>query len=307
MFDQTNQTMETMETMENTENMGNADTNAGTKADTDAGNADTNAGAGTDTGAGNGAGSGAEMPDSIFDDAEDMGGAPEGAEAEKPTAEKPGEEKPEATVHVKFNGEEKEIPISEAVQLAQKGMNYDHIKGELEQYRTGAKSAFERELGILDAYARKSGLTREEYVKSLEEGAARAELDDAVSKLQKQYPDAPEDLLRRMAELEHSESAARQEEMQRAELDKRTKPWKALFKEFPEVNVNTLPEAVLKAVEAGKTPTEAYQAYLLAEARKKAQIAEQHGYNKARAVGSVRGDAAETDKDPFLEGFGATI
>lgn len=272
-----------------------------------------------------------EMPETLFgDDDVEVAAEPETTADAEPATEdksakddagaKPAEAEPEVdadkegakpgeTVRIKYNGEEKEIPLSEAVQLAQKGMNYDHVKEELEQYKSGAKSAYDREIGLLDSFAKRSGLTREEYIAHLEQGAASAEVEELVDELQSKYPDAPPDMLRRMAELEAKEQQARRalEEQQRERdaLDRRTKPWRDLVREFPDVNVAALPEAVLKAVEAGRTPIEAYQAHLLEEAQKQAKIAEQHGYNKARAVGSVRGDAAEPDRDPFLEGFGA--
>lgn len=57
---------------------------------------------------------------------------PEEENTTEPDA-KPAEEEPKYTV--KYNGKEIELPVSELIKNAQKGMNYDHVRGELEELR----------------------------------------------------------------------------------------------------------------------------------------------------------------------------
>ena len=62
-------------------------------------------------------------------------------EPAQPQAEQPLQEETEAapeapaSLKVKYNGQELEVPADELPAYVQKGMNYDHVYGELEQLR----------------------------------------------------------------------------------------------------------------------------------------------------------------------------
>ena len=108
------------------------------------------------------------MPDTLFDEA-------------KTTPE----EKSGQTLTVKYNGESREISLEEAVVLAQKGMNYDHVVAERD-------SKYKRELDVLERYAAMSGMSRDEYVRHLEaeeKMSGNAERGDGMSELYSVYPE----------------------------------------------------------------------------------------------------------------------
>ena len=81
------------------------------------------------------------------------------------------------TIPVKYNGERKDIPISEAITLAQKGMNYDKML---------ARQA--RESEAIGRLAERAGLSREEYLAMLERGEDAK--DASWRQLLREYPDA---------------------------------------------------------------------------------------------------------------------
>ena len=83
------------------------------------------------------------LPFKLFDHEDDEG---------KPT---------DGTLRVKFNGEMHDLPLDQAVEYAQKGMNYDRIF-----------NARQRELKVLDALAMGEGISREEYLAMREGGGS---------------------------------------------------------------------------------------------------------------------------------------
>ena len=114
----------------------------------------------------------------------------EGAEAGKPTAEK--------TFRVKFLGEEKEVSEAEAIELIQKGMNYDHaVKKSAEDKEREYRSTLE----LIDYYAKQSGVSRDEYLKGLEKQREETEVHARALELKKTHPDAPDELLLEMGRL----------------------------------------------------------------------------------------------------------
>lgn len=183
----------------------------------------------------------APLPEMLFD------------AAETTPASGGGEAMPEF-ITVKYNGEERQISLEEAVVLAQKGMNYDHVVAERD-------SKYKRELDVLERYAAMSGMSRDEYVRRLEEEeAALASGED----------------WRGMQEL---------------------------YSVYPALRQQGVPDEVTVAIRAGENPLRAYQNYRISELTRELENQERLETVRARAIGSVRGDATERVRDAFLEGF----
>lgn len=82
----------------------------------------------------------AENHDVVFEEEDLRPGGPEGGEAPggppaKPAGETPPAPGNEPAYTVKYNGEEKKLPLAELLANAQKGLNYDHVRQELELFR----------------------------------------------------------------------------------------------------------------------------------------------------------------------------
>lgn len=174
------------------------------------------------------------LPFRLFDD-----------ETENPTA-KPADA--ENTISIKYNGEMIDLPISEAIVLAQKGMNYDHMLSERE-----------REAAAIERMAAQAGIPRGEYLSLLEE---------------------------RGGDFSPQEAA-----------------WRRLLTDYPDVSIEELPVEFFQKIDEGKSPVEVYQQMLIDDLKSRIAIAEKSAENRRRSIGSARGDAQETVRDAFLEGF----
>ena len=251
-----------------------------------------------------------ELPDNLFEDETETtpDDTNEDATAEETTEEVTEETTEEATeakeeqdspkVKVKYNGEEKEITLDEAVVLAQKGMNYDHVLGE--------KNAV---YDILGDFAKASGMELKDYLNFLNEQRKTIAVEKARTELTGKYKEAPPELLDELAqakarELEYQTKEQQiKAEQQKAEEQKQA--WVKLFNAFPDVKPDAIPSDVYEAVKKGTSPLEAYQAHLLTELQKELAQTKQKQKNKETSVGSVKSTGA-TEKDPFLDGFYST-
>lgn len=194
---------------------------------------------------------------------------------------------------VNFLGEEKELPVSELVTLSQKGMNYDHVKSELETLREKAGQS-EKLLGTAKQLAASSGTSVEDYLAMIAKTAAdnqlRSQIDSGV----------PEHIARRLMELEqHENLRTAEDEKRRAEQERQAK-YDELIKEYP--GVHTLPDEVATAVANGARPLEAYRAYELEKLKTELATLKKAEENKQKSTGSLQSESPATPDD-FLTGF----
>ena len=190
-----------------------------------------------------------------------------------------------------FLGEEKELPVSELITAAQKGMNYDHVKSELDGLREKS-GQYEEARRLVEQMAEASGMTVEQYTQfcaqSLKDSQLKAQLDRGV----------PEDVARRLMELEEKENLrSAEEERRRAELE-RQEAYAELIREYPELK--SLPDEVAQA--AGERPLSAYRSYENRRLKNELAALRKAEENKLKSTGSLQGDAPE-EADDFLMGF----
>lgn len=211
---------------------------------------------------------------------------------------KPQSGKPE-TIRVKFLHEERDIPLDEARVLIQKGMNYDHILAERD-------AKFKREIDALDRFARLSGVTREQYVRYMEENAEQMALEREMETLRERHPEAAEETIREMARLKvrDNEAAAgeREQARKREQEERAQKPWLDFFRRFPGVKANDLPQEVLNDVASGMSPTEAWQKKVIREMEQNQKAQEQNERAKKKALGPMTTER-QAEEDAFLSGF----
>ncbi len=242
------------------------------------------------------------LSDELFtEEAEEMTegaeGAPEGELEAGVVA--PGEKPSQDVIdflRVKYNGEEKDLPLDEARVLAQKGMNYDKILGERDDmYR------------LIDQYAEASGVTREQFIQYLRSELLKYSDQSAIDKLRKSYPGASDDILRELAVRDKKISEAETKEREESERIERENavrgPWINFFSRHPEIKPETLSPEFYKLVEDGMSPEEAFLTTKLNELEGKNAITQQNEDNLMRAVGSAKGDGQRMKADQFLDGF----
>ena len=218
-------------------------------------------------------------------------------------AENQGEPKEEVLLEIKYNGELKKITLDEARTLAQKGMNYDHIKTENERLSGSAK--------VLERLAKAVNQSPEEYLNTLNARLAADEEKQQIKDVMTKYG-VNEETAKRIHQ-DRKENAKQQEDYSSIKnklfdmeiQEKARQIWADFTKEHPEIkNYNSLPEEVQLAVKAGKDLTDAYNAYEIKQLKEKLAKSERQEKNKGKSTGSMKdsgSSAAETD--PFLKGF----
>lgn len=143
-----------------------------------------------------------------------------------PQADVPTTAAPEATVKVKFNHEEREIPASEAAVLAQKGMNYDKVFERLQSVEAQLQG-YTSQIG--DYQKRETERAANDRVRQLVGGG----LDEAIAK---QLVDAETKATMTEQELTKLKT--------QAAIDNQIKTFVA---ERPDVDLSKIPDEVIAA------------------------------------------------------------
>ncbi len=175
----------------------------------------------------------------------------------------------------------------------QKGMNYDHIAQERDRLRNA------EEIKIIDEYAKISGLTRDQYIAFLRENQRKAAVDAQAQRAAQQYPDAPPEMLSELAQLRLQQQ--REQQAQQAQQAAR-QPWNEFFGAV-KLTPAEIPQEVMTLVGRGMRPLEAYYKHQNEQLQLQLAARQTNEKNKQAAIGSAKGDAADTGKDPFLAGF----
>ena len=230
----------------------------------------------------------------------------EETEADQPTET---EVRNEDTFSLKYMGEEKSFTREEVVPLAQKGMDYDRVKGQLEEARNSLKE-YEQIKGDL--------AKRNDQLYWLEELAKEQNqtLDDLIEVTQAQVMSRKtgqnievckgivknQRLERELKARESKLNATTdQNEKIKSDID-------AFMKAYPELAADpkNLPQEVWDAVKAGEPLLNAYRAYEIKELR--AQLEKQKAeaekklqkeINKSRSTGSMSTKGKKTEDDFF--------
>ena len=254
-------------------------------------------------------------------DLTDEGEVSEETEAEETVEENEGTEEPEANQHtgtevrgedtftLKVLGEEKSFTREEVVPLAQKGMDYDRVKGQLEEARNSLKE-YEQIKGDL--------AKRNDQLYWLEELAKEQNqtLDDLIEVTQAQVMSRKTgqniEVCRGIVKNQRLERELKARESKlNATTDQNEKiksDIDAFMKAYPELAADpkNLPQEVWDAVKAGEPLLNAYRAYEIKELR--AQLEKQKAeaekklqkeINKSRSTGSMSTKGNKTEDDFF--------
>lgn len=218
-------------------------------------------------------------------------------------------EPPAQTLKIKYNGKDQEITMEQAVELAQKGMNYDKVLNERNGLRVDARAS-----ELIHRLAEESGMDIEEYVAFVEDQQKTMLLQREIEAINEKYPDMPQEAVRELAKSRAAEkerknaetAAARKKEQDEAAR----KPWMDFLREFPEYK-DELPNDVVAYIEKGSSPVEAMLRFKLdeqeakyKELEQKLNVQEQNEKTKKQSVGSVESTATKPATDAFLAGFG---
>lgn len=231
------------------------------------------------------------IEDDIFELGEDVP-AEEPTEQETQTEEPKAEEKATG-LRVTYNGEEKILSDAEAVEYAQKGMNYTKIKSQLDELKNGeAREAMELVRDLADA----QGMSIKDYRAHLRQNMEETMLRKELEKIIEASPDIADDLAHELAK---SRIASRISAQKSAREQNEAKPWETLVQEYPDIKgVEDIPEDVREAIGGGKDPLLAMREHEIASLKKQIETMrsdqkakEQNERNKQSALGKVSSTA----------------
>ena len=223
--------------------------------------------------------------------------------------EQPGTEEP--MFDLKYNKETKQYTRQQVTELAQKGLNYDHVteqRDRLQQEIADLTKFRDENSAILDtlrAAAEASGKSIPEYLTSIRTNLLVAQ---GISPETARERILREDAEQRLHSQQKAEEAAASS---RRDAEQRQKDDIARFqKKYKDVDPKTIPQEVWEAVRGGELLTDAYGDYQrrelerqLREANEKLAIRAKNESNRQKSLGSLQSTKQETGKDPFLEGF----
>ena len=223
--------------------------------------------------------------------------------------EQPGTEEP--MFDLKYNKETKQYTRQQVTELAQKGLNYDHVteqRDRLQQEIADLTKFRDENSAILDtlrAAAEASGKSVPEYLTSIRTNLLVAQ---GISPETARERILREDAEQRLHSKQKAEEAAASS---KRDAEQRQKDDIARFqKKYKDVDPKTIPQEVWEAVRGGELLTDAYGDYQrrelerqLREANEKLAIRAKNESNRQKSLGSLQSTKQETGKDPFLEGF----
>ena len=214
------------------------------------------------------------------------------------------------TFTLKYKGQEEQYTREQLLELAQKGRDYDGLREDRDRLRDHHPA-----LELIDRYAARNNMTREQY---LEFAQRRADEDEAAPVVrQLMEAGTPEAVARELAlrrlqetrgqarrQQELQAAQTREEQQRNAEAEKQA-GYRALvdYANQNGIDLSQLPQEVLRDINAGMKPLEAYLRYENASLRLERSQREQNEKNKDKNPGRVNDKAPAAVKDPFDDAF----
>ena len=218
------------------------------------------------------------------------------SDEDEENADNDGEGKPSGKkTTIKYNGKEIQLTEEELIAAAQKGYNYDHIKGELDSVKTG------NVYKAMKAGADKAGMSVEKYAEYLlESGTADAQLK-AEKELKEKYPTAPADMIKEMARMQVAKDT---ESTKAATETEEQKAWSEALAAYPDLDIKNIPEDVQKEVAEGTSPLLAMKNHEIREIReqlKKSKAEAKRTENRSHTTGSVTSHHGDGTRNSFMD------
>ena len=197
---------------------------------------------------------------------------------------------------LKHNGKEikaSELSKDDLIANLQKGMNYDHILAERDQFKNA------EELSIIRELAKEDGKEIKQYLSDLKASRQQQKIETRAKELEAEgYK--PEHALK-TAEMEMKLKAV--EPNKPSSTEAYQKDFETLLTSFPEAKefkeFNDFPDAVKKAITEGTSPVVAYAKYKVDQAEAQKLKLVQEADAKARTTPSLTDSQTKEDKDEF--------
>jgi hypothetical protein len=198
-------------------------------------------------------------------------------------------------IRIKYNHEERDLSYDEAVELAQKGMNYE---------KAMERASQEAEQRALDNFIAQQG-----YEWNDQPITTYAEYQQALAEqeLMEKYGNVPEEVVQELLENRRfrEQYMAQQEEAKQQQYQ--NQQFQELVESFPDVDPESIPSDVWQKFESGIPLKYAYMEYEMTKLKTANTIQQQNLQNKTKApiqgVTSFGNGEPQQSRDLFLEGF----
>lgn len=205
------------------------------------------------------------------------------------------------TLKIKYNHEEKEIPIDEAIPLVQKGMNYDKLQERLQQFESDPRLSFVEEL------AKEQGMDVNEFIDSYRQWQEQEKLNQLVQQ------NIPQELAQEILEnRKYRESQKQQEQQKQQEVQKQSEA-QEFFEYFKQANgreydpgSDKIPPEVFEMNAQGVPLKFAYMQHHNNQLQTQLKVLKQNKTNEEKApIQGVtsHGSTEVAAEDDFLRGF----
>lgn len=227
---------------------------------------------------------------------------------ETPVAEEAADSTPEEatetvtpeTFTINYLGNLEEYDRDAFTALAQKGRNYDHVKGEWDTAK-GKVSEYEDFFRALDPDKSIEDIMDETRARIISQ---RDNLDIELAKQKVK-------LERERKAFEASKQAAQSEQAAaQAEEDRKNREFQRFAREYKDVDAKTIPKEVWDGFNAGGSLSDLYRGWentqlknQIKDLQSKLEAAEQNAKNQARAVGSMQTAGSAEEQDKLFEGW----
>lgn len=212
---------------------------------------------------------------------------------------------PEESYTLKHLGKEVKVNREELIRTAQKGLDYDRVRGSYDR---------------IEGLARQSGVSVDEFLSTLDQRASETVINNRMQELlgSGEYS---ESAARKMAEMEYRLNQQEKAAQERKEVKNREQAFRKqigdfvlnnpeFMQEFPDAQI---PQEMVDSINGGMSMDGAWAKYQLGKERKaneemKRQLAEyeQKKKNSGSAAPNVNSQVDGGEKDPFLEGLMAS-
>lgn len=210
----------------------------------------------------------------------------------------PTQEPVQQSIKVKFNHEEKEIPMEEAAILAQKGMNYDKVIEKLNALQSNPA------LNFVERQAQRFGMSVDEYIQAVRQSEEQEELNELVQK------NVPEEYAKEMLENRKFREQYVAEQQAKATKERKSAEYKDFLNLYGNVKPEDIPTSVWEAESRGVPLKYAYMQHERETLLSKVKVLEQNAANTKKAPvhgTTVHGSGPNAAKDPFEEGFDSIV
>lgn len=208
---------------------------------------------------------------------------------------------------IKYNGAEENLTYDEAVELAQKGKNYDKIYNRLQELQNDpVRQVFEEQ-------AKQAGMTLPEYADRLKQFQQESRVQSIANDFKEKNPDVTDEVAEQFARERYKNELTErqvQEEQARMERDAAIESQaqaqvKAFMELYPNVDIETLPEEVIQDIDQhGETLLSAYRAYQNRQLKAELEAARANNDNRSKSTGSLGTNAGnDNGGDDFLKGL----